>query len=129
MKFVRRKEILLLKAETRNAKFGLLVSLGANKSISTDHFFSSSLANIPERGMKVETNEVLEPVTGRNEFIEGNSGQRPIEEESNTIKLSGSIRISMVLFVPLPCNDRGRASCGEIDIFLQFSHVIRGKHK
>lgn len=92
-------------------------------------FFSSSLANIPERGMKVETNEVLEPVTGRNEFIEGNSGQRSIEEESNTIKLSGSIRISMVLFVPLPCNDRGRASCGEIDIFLQFSHVIRGKHK
>lgn len=63
MKFVRRKEILLLKEETRNAKFGVLVSLGANKSISTDHFFSSSLANIPERGMKVETNEVLEPVT------------------------------------------------------------------
>lgn len=106
--------------------------MGANKSISIHFFFFFPLPReylAPERGMEVETNEVLEPVTGRNEFIEENSGQRSIEEESNTIKLSGSIRISMELFVPLLCNDRGRVSCGEIDIFLQFSRMIRGKHK
>lgn len=54
-------------------------------------FFSSSLANIPERGMKVETNEVLEPVTGRNEFIEGNSGQRSIEKHYQIKRLDKNI--------------------------------------
>lgn len=56
------------------------------------------------RRMKLGTNEVFEPVTGpgRKEFIVGNSGQKSIGEELNTIELRSPIRISAEQFASLP---------------------------
>lgn len=64
--------------------------------------FSSSLLLRPREGRKFKQMKSWSLLQGGTNLSEENSGQRSIEEESNTIELSGSIRISMELFVPLP---------------------------
>lgn len=102
----RREKVLLL--EGRNEKC-IAASLdargGGGGRGPTNQFrptaFSSSPLLRPREGRKFKQMKSWSLLQGGTNLSEENSGQRSIEEESNTIKLSGSIRISMELFVPL----------------------------